>query len=118
MRCFVMETDRYHAEAMKHSVTQVIKRFKNEVESIGDYFHNSRNSYSFGSYVKKKHGNFRTILAFKKLTVENQTVGCYVALRMMARSDSAYEVFCNRHISDEERDRIRNCAQLTFTILD
>ena len=114
MRCFVMETDRYHAEAMKHSVTQVIKRFKNEVESIGDYFHNSRNSYSFGSYVKKKHGNFRTILAFKKLTVENQTVGCYVALRMMARGDSAYEVFCNRHISDEERDRITGMAAVDW----
>ena len=59
-----------------------------------------------GNYLKKKLSNFRIILTYRNMTVENQQVRCYVALKIFTRGDKEYEDFYSNSISDEKRESL------------
>lgn len=67
-----------------------------------------------GNYLKIQHGNFRTILTSKNLSVDNQEIRIYVALRMLPRGESEYEKFIERYKSDEEREKITGKSSLNW----
>ncbi|MBQ3682742.1 MAG: hypothetical protein II922_06645 [Succinimonas sp.] len=106
MRCFVMQTSQYESEAKKYNCVNFFKRFKRDAESYIDYCHPAEMNFSFGNYIKKRLSNFRIILAYRNMTVENQQVRCYVALKVFTRGDKDYEEFYTGSTADEKRESL------------
>ena len=106
MKCFVMRTSLYEEESKKYNCTQVINRFQHEVEAYEDYNHPNDLNYGFGNYLRKRHGNFRTVLTYKNFRIDGKDVRCYVALRVFTRGEKSYEEFYAKNISDDKRERI------------
>lgn len=106
MRCFVMQTCQYEKEAKKYNCVNFFKRFKRDVESYDDYNHPQEMNFGFGNYLKKRLSNFRIILTYRNMTVENQQVRCYVALKVFTRGDKEYEEFYANGISEEKRESL------------
>ncbi len=102
MKCFFMKTPQYEADAKKYSCLQVFNRFKRDVEGgvelkDSDYF-------SFGNFVKRRHQNFRTIFQYRDMVIDNQSIRCYVALKVFTRGNPEYEEFYAHNTPDTRRN--------------
>lgn len=115
MKSVVRTTDQYIEEAKLHSCTQVLVRFKKEVERNSDYQCNKRDVYGFGDYFRKVHKNFRSIFAFKTLNVNGEQICCYLALRVFKRGDTEYTRFININTPSATREQITGLNVVNWT---
>lgn len=117
MKIIVEATDRYLREAENHVCTKVYKRFKKMAENTPGFNHNRNDEYGFGKYLRKQHSNFRSIFVFKTLTIGNEDVRCYLALRVFKRGDAEYTRFHNDGTPERERNTITGMADVDWNAI-
>lgn len=112
MQYFVFKTAQYEEEAQRHAQMQAFDAFRMQREKEGIPHQRIEELLSFpGNYVKKEHGNFRSIFSFQDFEIEGSLVRIYIALRVMPRGSREYE---KRFLHSQDRDIITGLTNVDW----